>query len=218
MLLIDPVEAALAIAANCNGAVGDNEQLILVLKYVTPRIEDAMNVASLVRGDFIDSFYLPAMNSRCDRQIARLRLSNGYLLGGAPLTITDSDGEAIDPTFIELVDEENGVIELNQWTKGRWSVAYTSGFEVPALPDPLPDGYDPDARVLLAVPEWIHALCAALVIQWYRASVVSPKLPKNVSLTALDQMLRKEIYMRVYGRYLRPRVNCFFSEKLTYAA
>lgn len=219
MLLIDPAQAASAIQASCNGAgAASNDSLILVLKYITPRVEDAMNVAFLARGAFVDSFYLTAMNSRCrTHQVARLRLSNGYLVDGQPVTVLDADGNDVS-TDIELVDEKLGVVELNTWKRGRYTVAYTSGFEVPADPDPVPDGFDPDSKVLVGVETWIQALCSALVVEWYRSTLLAPKLPQNVNLSALDQMLRKEIYVRVYGRYLRPRYGCFFSEKLTNGA
>lgn len=219
MLLIDPTEASTAIGVKCNGQQpgADNAQLILVLNYITPRVEDALNVASLIRGAFVDSFYLTGMNARSERPIARLRLSQGFLTTDA-ITITDMDGLEIDPEAIELTDLEHGVIELNTWEKGRLSVAYTSGFEPTAMPVPVPEGFEADRRVLQNVPDWIKGLVITLLVNWFRTTLVSPKLPQNVNLEALDRMLRKEIYLRVYGRYMRPRVNCFFSERLSNGA
>jgi hypothetical protein len=219
MLLIDPTEAALAIGAKCNGQQpADNEQLILVLNYITPRVEDALNVATLVRGDFVDSFYLTGMNARSERPIARLRLSNGFLTEESDIAITDLDGEPIDAETIELYDLEHGVIELNSWEKGRYSVAYKSGFLPEEEPTTPPEGYDPNHRLLTEVPDWIKGLVITLLVQWFRSTMLAPKFPQNVNLEALDRMLRKEIYLRVYGRYMRPRVNCFFSERLSNGA
>lgn len=217
MLLIDPAEAALAIGAKCNGATvsADNAQMILILKYMTPRIEDAMNIASIVRGSFVDSFYLPLMNPRADRPIARLRLSNGLLLAGGTVTIQDELGNAVVPARI---DENYGIIEIETWNKGVHTVAYTSGLAVPADPDPLPTPYDPEAKVLIGVPTWIEALVVDCLVAWFRATPLVPKLPQNVNLGAFDAMLRKEIYLRLYGRYDRPRVGCIFSESMSRAA
>lgn len=217
MLLIDPAKAALAIGAKCNGQspASDNAQLVLILKYMTPRIEDAMNIASIVRGSFVDSFYLPLMNPRADRPIARLRLSNGLLLAGGTVTIQDELGNAVVPARI---DENYGIIEIESWDKGVHTVAYTSGLEVPPDPTTPPTDYDPETKVLIGVPVWIEALVIDCLVAWFRATPFVPKLPQNLNLGALDAMLRKEIYLRLYGRYDRPRVNCFFPESMSRAA
>lgn len=221
MLIIDPSKVAVAVGAKCGGKTPDSndEQIITILNLILPRIEDAMNVASLVRGNFTDSFYLskPSRRQRADeRERIQLRLSNGYV-DPTSIVVTGSDGNAVahEIVTVETSDAEFGIVNLSSWERGAYRVAYTSGFKPSDPPQDPPEGYDPNSRVLQNVPDWITGLAIDLVVQWWRTQNINPSVPKAASYAALDSALRRDIYVRVYGRYMRPRVGVIWSESLS---
>lgn len=228
MLLMSPVEANAAIGVTCGGQApgNDDSQLLAALRYMTPRLEGALNVLSLTRGNWVDNFYCSSMPCRGDRNEQSLLLSNGFVLPNT-VVITAPDGTtqtaaellALEDGLEGNVDLDHGVVVLRSWMRGRYRVAYTSGFEEPAPPDPLPvppePEYNPEDAVLLNVPDFIKGIVSALLVRWFRSVYVNPKFAnKNVSYAQVDAVLSKEIYARVYEKYMRPRVGITFSERI----
>lgn len=216
MLIIDPKVLAAAIGAKCGGSApsADDEGMVTVLNLILPRVEDAMNVASLVRGTFTDHFFLgtPSRSDRESGKPAQLRLSNG-IIDKTSLTVTDANNNVLATDVIALNDEY-GIVDVSGWGRGHYAISYQSGFEPTPIPDPIPDGFDPNSRILQGVPDWILGIAVDLVVGWWRTQKLSPSAPKNVSYAALDSALRRDIYVRVYGRYMRPRVGVIWSERL----
>jgi hypothetical protein len=224
MLLMSPEEASNAIGVTCGGQApgSDDPQLIAALRYMTPRLEGALNVLSLTRGIWVDHFYCSAMPCRGERPEQSLLLSNGFLVAGSAI-ITAPDGTvqttaellALEEPYRGNVDESHGVVVLRSWQRGTYSIAYSSGFEEPPLPDPLPPDYRPEDQVLLNVPDFIKGIVSALLVRWFRSVYVNPKFAnKNISYAQVDALLSKEIYARVYEKYMRPRVAVTFSERV----
>lgn len=221
MLLISPQKAAQAIGMNCGGSSPetDDPKMLQVLNYMTPRIEGALNVESLVRGDYVDHFYLaPMPRYTGDRRVQRLRLSNGFLVKDTAL-VTGPDGATYETDSLPNVDLEKGIIDLYSWQRGVYSIAYTSGFEpTPALeiPDPLPDPYTPqdlDLRILQNIPTWMEAIAINVMLVWFRAGSAKPNFPKDISFGQVSLLLQREILARIYEKYMRPRVDVMFSER-----
>lgn len=219
MLLMSLTEAARAIGAKCGGAQvsEDDQELAQVLAYITPRVEAALNVSSLTRGYYRDRFVLPAMptikSSNGLPAEAKLRLSNGFLQPES-LTLYGPDGEAINEKYLDI-DFNYGVVNVSNWEYGVQFAEYISGFEVPEPPASPPDGYDPNMRVLVGVPDAIKGIVAHLVVLWYRIGRMNPKAPKDVSYTSIMNNLGHELRTRIYGYYQRPRANHYFGEART---
>lgn len=216
MLIIDPKVLAVAIGAKCGGSApsADDEGMNTVLNLILPRIEDAMNVASLVRGSFTDHFFMgaPTRNELISGRPAQLRLSNG-LIDKTSLVVTDANNNVLTTDVVSLNDEY-GIVEVAGWSRGHYAISYESGFEPEPVPDPVPEGYNPNFRILQDVPDWIQGIAVDLVVAWWRTQKLSPSVPKNVAYAALDGAIRRDVYVRVYGRYMRPRVGVTWSERL----
>lgn len=218
MLLMSPSEAALGIGAKCGGSspADDDPQMVRILRYITPRIEGALNVKSIQRKTWRDSFYVPSMPcNTAGRVELSLLLSNGFVLP-SNVVITMPSGTTITGAEASAcLQAELGVVKLESWTRGIVTVDYESGFEVPADPDPLPTpAPDPEDKVLLGVPDWMKGIATQLLIVWYRTSVLNPKFPKEISFGQVDSLLKRELYARVYEKYMRPRVGMIFSDRL----
>lgn len=224
MLLMSPDEANAAIGVTCGGQApgADDPQLIAALRYMTPRIEGAFNVHSLTRGKWIDTFYCSGMPCRGERNEQALLLSNGFVVDGS-ISITAPDGTtmtgaellALEDPYTGNVDLPHGVVTLRQWSRGVYAVTYDSGFEAPTPPDPVPPNYRPEDQVLLNVPDFIKGIVSALLVRWFRTVYVNPKFAnRNISFAQVDALLSKEIYARVYEKYMRPRVAVSFPERL----
>lgn len=214
MLLISPDEVSQVTGVSCggSGAGGSAEAaLIAVLGKITPRLEDAMNVASLLRGNFTDFFSLSGRNA----EPIVLRLSNGYVVDGS-VKLHNSEGVEIDASAIDFIDYEYGTVTLSRALRGRVAVTYTSGFEAKPEPEPAPGDTVPPVNtwILQGVPEWMKALASLYLVEWYRTARVSPSIPKGVSISAMDSSLRRHVHVRTYERYMRPRVNVVWSDRM----
>lgn len=214
MLLLDPSTLSTLVSASCGGRdSGESRDMVSVLRRVTPRVEEALNVATLTRGVYTDSFFLPGSGSRDDR--AGLRLSNGFVVPDS-VTVIDPNGNPVSSDVMseDEIDYRYGVIHISQWMRGRYKVRYTSGFEPADLPASPPDWMTPDDRVLKDVPDWIEALVANFAVLWFRTARISPKVNEKISYGQVDAAIRKEITARLYPRYQRPRVGLYFSDRM----
>lgn len=215
MLLISPTNAALAIGAKCGGSAptADDAAMLTILNFITPRVEDALNVESLTLEEHIDHFRLPAMNLGTTQLGPRitLRLNNGFVVPDS-VVVTGPDGTEIDADIEADIDYIQGLVHLFVWGKGTYKVSYAAGFEPETEPEILPDGYDTNQRVLQDVPEWIKAIAVAALVTWYRMSFLSPKASKDLSYAQVQNALQREIATRVYSRYMRPRQSVVFGE------
>ncbi len=216
MLIMDVATLTAAVNAKCGGNVPDtnDEQLTTILNLILPRIEDAMNVQSLVRGNFTDHFLLPRRASRNNPdERLQLRLTNGFLVENTISVLGESGTPITSDMFYS--DDDMGIVFLKDWNRGYFTVSYSSGFEPSALPDNPPENYDPNTRVLQNVPDWIQGIAVDFVVQWLRVQRLSPKVPQNVAYSALENAIRRDVYARVYERYMRPRMGVIWSERMT---
>lgn len=206
--LINPSVAAMAIVAKCGNGVGpDDAGLLAILGFLLPRVEDAMNVASLTYGETTDTFQIAAPY-RCDaRRPVHLRLSNGYLTNSedAPITITDPNGDVVDAADF-TVDLRYGVITLTTWLAGTYTVSSFGGFTVPEVDPEAPDA----TLVFEDVPKWIEGLVVVLLSQWYRTIPKAVVVPESVAYGELVAPLYREVMVRVQERYVRPRALMLF--------
>jgi hypothetical protein len=217
MRLISNAEAALPIGAKANGVLPSAEDALLagVISGLLPKIEESLNVKSLVRTSWEDSFRLPLFCRRTGKFL-RLRLSNGFLDPDTPVILTDPDGAETTIDADHRFDEY-GYVDIESSVAGLHRVYYDAGFAPTPYeaPDPLPDGYvvplEATDPLLTGVPEWIKAMVKAYLIKWYRIEVLAPKLPgKGEGRTAqmLADAIRQEIQARCYSRYMRQRDAC----------
>lgn len=207
MRLMTPAEmVALLGSKACGGEEGGSTALVLDM--ILPRLEDAMNVASLVRGKFVDTFVLPTYDPQHVPLV--LRLSNGYVVKD---TIKVQAGD--DPDFLasasHFLDLEMGTVSMHSWSRGTISVEYESGFK--PKPELIDDPQNPGNQipkpvnelVLEGVPDWMKALAVGFMVEWYRTFQTIPKFKPEVSYAQVEAALRRHIYARIYGRYMRPR-------------
>jgi len=217
MLLMSPSEAALGIGAKCGGSspADDDPQMVRILRYITPRIEGALNVKSIERKAWRDSFYVGSMPCHSTGRVElSLLLSNGFVLPSNVVITLPSGATLTGAEASACLHAELGYVTLESWTRGIVTVDYESGFEVPADPDPVPTPFDENDKVLLGVPDWIKGIATQLLIVWYRTAVLNPKFPKEISFGQVDSLLKRELYARVYEKYMRPRVGMVFSDRL----
>lgn len=220
MLLMSASEAALAIGGKCGGTTPDQDDpgLVSILKLITPKVEKACGVDTLTRGVFIDKFRVADQSSGyVEKKV--FRLTNGFLLvddDENPLTITDPDEEVlstVEDEDLEIdMNTRQGTVSINKWTRGDYLVEYTAGFEAPELPDPIPPGYDPDARVLIGIPDWMKNIVVMYLTQWYRAAFVNPRGVKEISYAAVSQAVDKMVHSAVYDHYQRRRMGCIWGD------
>lgn len=220
MLVISPSEVAAAIGASCGDSdVADlDKSVVRILRLITPRLEGALNVASLTRGAFSDYFYLSCMGTgTCEPSLSQLRLSNGFIVPGS-ISVYDPDNEVVltSTDADSATDLDHGIVNLSSWRRGMYRVGYTSGFEPDAAPTTPPDWFEDGDRVLKDIPDWMKGIAVNLMILWYRTALLAPKHTKEISYVAVDAALRRELYARVYERYMRPRVGVVFSDRMSY--
>jgi hypothetical protein len=103
------------------------------------------------------------------------------------------------------IDYHKGTIELSSWTKGKAAVTYLSGFPPEEMPDPVPPGFDPEDRVLQNIPEWLKLIVINYVVQWFRTSLLSPRVPKEANQFSMQNMLQRQVMSAVYVNWSRPR-------------
>jgi hypothetical protein len=211
MLLMTVAEAAGAIGAKCGGTAPDaDSELADILKLMTSRVEDCLEVKSLESAEVTDRFtlsYKPTASrfARVDPPKVGLRLTNAFLVADS-LTITDPDGEELDLTDEALalqVRHELGIVTLYDWCAGPHLVTYTSGFEV-----------DEETDVAVDVPDWMKAICIEVLVMWYRSVRLSPKRGKDIPWAQVDEMLKRDLAARIYKRYDRPRYGMLFGQRV----
>lgn len=224
MLLMSPSDAAQAIGSKCGGcADADYASLTSILNLLTPKVEAACNVYSLTRGEYTEAFEAACMprgghpRSELTAKLS-LRLSNGFVLKDEdePVVITDPEGTVVDSTSypdtrIEI-DYGRGMIHLDEWIRGVYTVTYQSGFEPTELPDPAPVDFDPDTRVLQDIPLWMKSIVVMYLDQWYRAVYLSTRASKEMSFIQVSEALRRMVHSAVYGTYQRPRMGCVWGD------
>jgi hypothetical protein len=222
MLLISPSEAALAIGAKCGGSspTDSDPSLLAILNYITPRMEDSLNVASLPRRENRDIFeMLRKPEHRCQYPVdiygiqTVIRLTNGFLVPDT-YTLVDPLGNEVDmaDTDIVDVDREQGLLRLMDWRKGYYSFTYTAGFEPAGDPPEEETPLDADTRVLANIPVWMKAIVIDCLVLWYRTVMLKPTADKDLSYSGMIKELHREIAARVYMRYMRPRNNVIWAE------
>ncbi len=208
--IMNPDEAAIAFGAKCGTSIkGADEGLLQVMALMLPKVEDAMNVASLTYGETTDTFRLSGPVPCYDaREPAQLYLSNGYVVisEDAPLVITDPNGNILTTVDYEI-DKRYGIVTLSSWLIGKYTISYFAGFtaseeDLDATPEV--QSYFED------VPEWIKGLTVVFLSLWYKSISKSLTLPQNVRYGELIAPLYAEIQTRLYMRYQRPRANMEF--------
>lgn len=197
MILVAPSTVAAAISMKCGGAApADSDETFLnVLSVLTARIEDMLNVDTLSYGEFLDYFDIAYAGKQ------KLLLRNGFLVPDDPVSaVIDPYGNKVDPGVYDI-DKNYGVIALDTGlTVGRYSVQYESGFKVTKA-----TGVDPQYHVALNTPTWMVGIIDTIMLSWFRNIQASPRVPKEISLFALNSALNREVYSRLYMRYMRPR-------------
>lgn len=214
MLLISPAKAAAAIGAKCGGSAPttDDLEFLQLLRYMTPRVEAALNVDTLTLGVFNEHVRLPAQPGFNFNSIAYLlppqaeiRLRNGFVVPDS-MTLLDPYGIAVDLNTVAKIDREKGVVYLDTWVYGRYTIEYQAGFEEQEEPLNTPDGgWIAEDKVLVGIPDWIEALVVAYLTLWYRSVYLAPKIPKGQRTGWLTDALVKETMSRLYTKYERPR-------------
>jgi hypothetical protein len=213
MRIVSVSEAAKAINAKSGGKAPaeDDPMLLSQIVGLLPRIEDACNIRSLVRAQWRECFRLKYTAARSDGEKIKLRLSNGFLDPEVDVIITDPEGTE---TIVAADDrnDELGVAYLESCETGVYAVTDTSGFTPaeyvptdPALVDP--SSVDAEHPLLEGIPDWMKEACFAYLVQWFRTAILAPKQPKQPGAAAdLTYAIKHEVFSRMYGRYLRPRI------------
>jgi len=167
------------------------------LGMVLSRVEGLMNVRTLVRGTYTDTFTV--IDHRQTGQL--LRLSNALLPLPMVCTLSDDGGNPIEGL---KVDRHYGIVRTGRLRGGEFTCTYMSGLAVDA------DGFFQD------VPNWLTSIAINCIVLWYRLGMLSPKVPEGVSYSALMRATVGELQTRVYETYMRPRVDVLWPEQLTY--
>lgn len=188
---IDSLNKGLAVngAAYCGEPTPDSYD---TLQRVTrARVEDALDIESLERWTWADSFDIPAM---CSNRPVRLRLTNAFINEPESVIFKDSNGSAIVCT--PRVDQRMGVVEVTL-PKGSYTVEYVAGFEA-----------DANLKILKRLPDWMKGVALAVLRQWCLANN-NGSFPKDVRQAAvvIGEMTRAETNSRVFKRYDRPRMD-----------
>lgn len=206
MLLINPASASLALGTQCKTPTGVGDEALLdMLRLLTPRMEAALNVYSLARGQYTDYFKPPR-----DEHEYRLpfRLSNGFLIG-TPTVVGVFEPGAI------TVNTEYGYVELDGYSydsRTPIAITYTSGFAVPAAsPQVHPDE---KYRVAEGTPEWMEGVIADFLANWRRNNLMQPQVTKEYGfLPTLNEAVNRDLHTRIYGRYMRQRDGMLWSTR-----
>ena len=217
MLLISPTRAANAIGSKCSlpDGTGD-EQLLEMLRLITPHAENALGVLSLTRGSYTDTFDLPTTADGLKRQF---RLTNSFIVPGSVVIAGVYTDDGTPVTAPELVDEDLGIVKVAPYYYGddteRLTITYQSGFAVPADAGPGDDVHsDINYRVLVGVPDNIAAAVSDMLINWRRNNISNPSAPKEYGfLPNINAAVTRDLKGYLYGRYLRPRDYLHFPVK-----
>lgn len=192
MMLVDPVKVAQALGMQTNGGSGslDLTMLKAIIERVQPGVEASMNVATLRRVSCVDTFDVTQTGAE-----VIFRLSNGYLDKGSVTVNGPSVGSL-------LVDARLGTVRMTASARGRYTVAYQSGFEV-----------DTTSDVATGVPPDVEGFIFPATTLWLRATLLTPKMPgiQGISIEQLTIPLIREIGKRIFGAYHRPRAGVEWS-------
>lgn len=189
-----------------------------MLRVLTPRVEDALNVKSLLRQTCTDTFALPSSTAAKARGF---RLTNAFLSG--PVTLSGFKSyDGGDITSPVEIDEEYGVVRCGTYTyepDTRLSITYTSGFAIPSDDEATASNdIHPDAlyRVGIGIPDWIVGIVDEMLIQWRRNNLLTPSVTKEYGfLPTLNAHVATTLKGRIYNRYMRPRDNLHWPVKYT---
>lgn len=206
MLLIKPSTASLALGTQCKTPTGVGDEALLdMLRLLTPRVEAALNVYSLARGQFTD-YFKPPRNEYEFR--LPFRLGNGFIVG------TPTIAGVTEPGALR-VNAEYGYVEVDGYlydSKTEIAITYTSGFLVP---DTSPEVH-PDVayRVAVGAPEWMEGVVADFLVSWRRNNLAQPQAPKEYGfLPTLNEAVNRDLHSRIYGRYMRQRDGMLWSSR-----
>lgn len=209
MLLMDPTEAAEVIGARCGpSSAGDSPAIRAALRYITSAIEAILEVQTLEATRTTDVFLCTSKMQRA----CGLALTNAFV---SPSTLTMVDGNGT--SYVEGTDFRlgsiTGVVQpIEDLQIGWYTVEYVSGFSVAYPEDPDTPLTEEDEAYLIAegVPDWIKGMVIVLLVEWFRAKLLSPKLPDNIRMSDLMRALRNDLSRRMSGHYHRPRYGVLF--------
>lgn len=208
MLLIDPITAAKALNVSCGigrESATAADDLTIPLNIMLPRVEDALDVASLPRAQFTDTFQL------CGRGydgFHAMRLANGFIAMGddTPLVVTETGGNTVvDPADV-IVDDNYGIVRIPSYRRGTYRVNYHAGFlpkatETTAVP-PAPIPVD---KQILDVPVWLQTIAIHVLNEWMRSVPATVSVKEGMSFAAINTQSNRAMQHAIWGRYLRPR-------------
>lgn len=201
--LMNPSALMVSVSMKCGGksVESDDGTVLGILGLLLPRLEDLMAVASLTYGETTDTFeFFDDSTDTSPASNGRIRLSNGYVENSEdhPVTILDPDGEPVEDFFL---NERDGVITLDSWVKGRYTVTYYAGLATLDHEDDWEEG-DPE---FFDAPAWMQGVIVELFVMWNRTVPAQLKIPEQVAYAELVHQADKELKRRVYQRYQRPR-------------
>ncbi len=213
MLLIDPITAAKALGISCGvgrEAASAADDLSVPLNIMLPRIEDALDVASLPRAQFSDTF---TVGGRGYDGFHALRLANGFLVQGVdtPLVVTEvASAAVIDPADL-IVDDNYGIVRIPSYRCGMYRVDYYAGFEAIATEaDGVPIPLD---KQVLNVPTWLQTIAIHVLNEWFRSVPRTVAIKEGISFAAINTQSNRAMQHAIWGRYLRPRAEVVWTLK-----
>ncbi len=192
--LKSPEQIAKAIGAVSNGTLpsATDEKFLAMLDAVHPRLEEALNIPTLVLSDYTDTFEVA---KRFPSTIEVFRLTGGFLTNDE-VTVTDANGDTIDASRL-LINRAMGTIGIERVATGRYTVTYRAGF---AVQDGTTELYDvPDEH------KWLGECLIAHALIWFRTMQSQIKAPEGISFNAIMTPLYRDLQSRIYMRYQRPR-------------
>jgi len=207
--LVSPIQVQQSIgglSGNQSTTTGtETIKLTAMMDSVHSRIEELLNVRSLERLAYVDTFGIPSGRRRSSES---LRLTAGFVRTDAPIQVLDSFGDALNEDLLS-VDHENGIINVNTTLSGTYKVSYVAGFAV--ANESIGEGH---WQVYADAPQWLSGIVYTLAVQWFRVVALRPNLPDNVNYRALLDALYREVAARIYSRYMRPRFDVHFPRKM----
>jgi hypothetical protein len=210
MLLIPFPRALAALGIECKSPSGKGEDSTLeALSLLTTRVENLLNVGSLLFGSYTDTFRVPAK----EEQRFPFRLTNAFLQANSAVTVSGlykSDG--ITVAAAELVSLDKGLVWVEPYyatSGGLVSITYQSGFSIPADDEDKEDVHpNPQFRVGSNVPLWLQEAVVQQLIRWRRNTLNSPSVTKEYGfLPSLNESNLRTIKGSIYDRYMRDRSN-----------
>lgn len=177
-------------AATCApGPSGAVDPASMAIAMALTRLEQVLEVGSLVRGTHREVFFTHRNRGTSDGALDTIRTRNAFITDD-DLQITDPNGRAITPV---RVDRYHGIVYCNQLQTGLHRIEYTAGFEA-----------DED-NVLQDVPVALKHIAINCALIWRRTGVLMPTAGKGVSYTMLVRSAIRELQTIGKGTYDRPR-------------